>query len=334
MAYTDKEIWKQIPLPKGSTTRNYAVSSHGRLASFDKDINDRLVLKMHDHEGYRVSTTRVAGKSKALFPHQLMGALFLKKHNPKCKFVIHLDYDKANNHISNLKWATPKELAEHTKKSPIVLKSIKHRIYTGNTAKKLNEKKVIQLKKEIWNPDRKLTLKQLANKYGIAEMNLYRIKVGEMWFHVHVDGEPMHDRYKTHLKNIEYHEKLNAKEQVQKDKKETVKLAKLKKSAEKRKKLDAEKKQRLLERIAKAKQKEKARKETDIRVAKRNALTEKRKQETAKKQATFVKKQIELAKKKLNPKNKKKASTDSANKGKKAGKKNKKEKKNKKNKKK
>lgn len=257
MAKTDKEIWKQIPFPKGSTTRNYAVSSHGRIASFDKDINDRLVLSMHDHEGYTVCTTRVSGKSRALFPHQLMGALFLKKHNPKCKYVIHLDYDKTNNHISNLKWATPKELAEHTKKSPHVIKSIKHRVYNGYTAKKLNEKKVTQLKKELWNPDRKITLKKLAAKYDIAEMNLYRIKSGEMWYHVHVDGEPMHDKYRTHLKNVEYHEKLKAKEDVLRKKKEAEKANKSKKAAEK-KKQESDKKKReafIKKQIAAAKKK-------------------------------------------------------------------------------
>lgn len=242
MAYTDKETWKQIPLPKGSTRKNYAASTHGRLASFETNINDKLVLKTHDHEGYPVASIRVSDKTKALFPHQLIGALFLKKTSPKHKFVIHLDYNKKNNHISNLKWATPKELTEHSKKSPIVLKAIKHRIYSGNTAKKLDEKKVTQLKKELWNPKRKMTMKQLAAKYDIAEMNLYRIKVGEMWFHVHVEGEPIHDRYKTHLKNIEYHEKLNAKLKAEKDKKTTVRAAKTKVVAEKRKKLEAAKK--------------------------------------------------------------------------------------------
>lgn len=237
MAKTDKEIWKQIPFPKGSTTKNYAISSHGRIASYEKDINDRLVLSMHNHEGYTVCTTRVSGKSRALFPHQLMGALFLKKHNPKCKYVIHLDHDKANNHLSNLKWATPKELAEHTKKSPRVLNSIKHRVYSGHTAKKLNEKKVTQLKKELWDPKRKLTLKQIAAKYDIAEMNLYRIKSGEMWYHVHVEGEPIHEKYKTHLKNVEYHAKLKAKEEAAQKKKVAEKEAK-------RKKLESDKKKR------------------------------------------------------------------------------------------
>lgn len=221
MANKDKEIWKQIPLPKGSTNKNYAVSNHGRLASFDKDINDRYVLKMHNHEGYLVSTIKVGEKSKALFPHQLIGITFLKKSNPKHKFVIHLDHDKKNNHISNLKWVTAKELAEHSKKSPHVLEAIKRRVYTGSHAKKLDEKKVTQLKKEIWNPKRKATMKQLAEKYGIAEMNLYRIKSGELWYHIHIDGEPITENYKKHLKNLEYHKKQAAKTETKK--KQTLK---------------------------------------------------------------------------------------------------------------
>lgn len=240
MANKDKEIWKQIPLPKGSTQKNYAVSNHGHLASFDKDINERYVLKTHDHEGYSVSTIKVGEKSKALFPHQLIGLTFLKKSSPKQKFVIHLDYDKKNNHISNLKWATPKELSEHSKKSPYVLEAIKRRVYTGSHAKKLDEKKVIQLKKEIWNPKRKATMKQLAEKFGIAEMNLYRIKSGELWYHVHVDGEPVTENYKNHLKNIEYHKKQAAKTEIADKKKEVAKKKQadfIKKKLEEAKKL-------------------------------------------------------------------------------------------------
>lgn len=211
MASNDKELWKQIPLPKGSTTRNYAVSTHGRLASFDDNINDRLVLKLHNSSGFPRIGVNINGKSKAIFPHHAIGAVFLKKHNPKCRYVIHLDHNKENNHISNLKWATAKEQIEHNKKSPHVLKAIKNKVYTGSTAKKLDEKKVIALKKEIWNPKRKLTMKQLAEKYGIAEMNLYRIKSGELWFHVHVEGEPVHAKYKQQLKNIELKEKADKK---------------------------------------------------------------------------------------------------------------------------
>lgn len=211
MAANDKEIWKPVTHIKGKTSKKYAVSSKGRLASYDKNIEDRYVLKQHLNGGFPMATIHVEGKSKALFSHQAIGASFLKKHSPKCKFVIHLDYNKANNDISNLKWATKDEQVEHSKKSPYVLQAAARKVYTGATARKLDEKKVIALKKEIWNPKRKASLKQIAAKYGIAEMNLYRIKNGELWFHVHIEGEPIFPKYKAQLKNIEFHEKVAAK---------------------------------------------------------------------------------------------------------------------------
>ena len=211
MAANDKEIWKPVTHIKGKTSKKYAVSSKGRLASYDKNIEDRYVLKQHLNGGFPMATIHLVGKSKALFSHQAIGASFLKKHSPKCKFVIHLDHNKANNDISNLKWATKDEQVEHSKKSPYVLQAAARKVYTGATARKLDEKKVIALKKEIWNPKRKASLKQIAAKYGIAEMNLYRIKNGELWFHVHIEGEPIFPKYKAQLKNIEFHEKVAAK---------------------------------------------------------------------------------------------------------------------------
>ena len=237
MASNDKEIWKQVTHLKGKTSKKYAVSSKGRLASYDKNIEDRFVLKTHLNGGFPMATIHAEGRSKALFVHQAIGGTFLKKHSPKCKFVIHLDYDKANNDLSNLKWATKDEQIEHSKTSPYVLEAAARKVYTGATARKLDEKKVIALKKEIWNPKRKASLKQIAAKYGIAEMNLYRIKNGELWFHVHIEGEPIFPKYKAQLKNIEFHEKVAAKAKVISDKKKAVanKIVVTKKAASKKK---------------------------------------------------------------------------------------------------
>lgn len=211
MANQSKEIWKQIASLKGKTTRNYAVSNQGRLASYDKDLKDKLLLKPHLNGGFPLISLNSKGKSKALFVHNAVAETFLKKRNAKCDHVIHLDHNKANNEAANLKWVTQQEQIEHNKKSPLVREAIARKVHSGATAKKLNEKKVLQLKKELWDPKRKLTFKKLAEKYGIAEMNLYRIKSGEMWFHVHVEGEPMFTKYKEQLKNIELRNKKEAK---------------------------------------------------------------------------------------------------------------------------
>ena len=46
---------------------------------------------------------------------------------------------------------------------------------------KLNATQVKTIKDIINNPKRKLTYKQLAAKYKVSEMTLYRIKSGENW---------------------------------------------------------------------------------------------------------------------------------------------------------
>ncbi len=250
MTTSIKEIWKQIPFPKGNLIKKYAISTKGRIASYEKDINDLFILKTSKTEGYDSITLRQNGKSSAVFIHKAMAMAFIKKNSLKHKIVLHLDFDKTNNDLSNLKWATPKEAANHVKNSPNVLNAIKYKVHTTSMAKKLDEKKVIALKKEIWNPKRKITLSKLAAKYGIADMNLYRIKNGLFWFHVHVEGEPIFPKYAQQLKNIEYHAKKNAKLEVAKAK---IDAAKAKIKAEKNKKrakLVAEKLKAKKERLA------------------------------------------------------------------------------------
>ena len=290
MAANDKEIWKQVTHLKASTSKKYAVSNKARLASYDNKIDERYILKQHLNGGFPMVTIHVSDKTKALFTHHAVAYGFIKKPSPKHKYVLHLDYNKANNDPSNLKWATRAEQIEHSKKSPYVLAAAAHKIYTGATSKKLNEKKVIQLKNEIWNPKRKLTFKQLAAKYGIAEMNLYRIKNGELWFHVHVEGEPIFEKYKEQLKNIEFHNKNQAKEKAAIDKIKAQKVAAQKLKAEKLKKSELAKKARLELSLKNKKRKALERIATDKRTAERIKLTDKRKKDEAKKKETGKKK--------------------------------------------
>ena len=88
-----------------------------------------------------------------------------------------------------------------------ILAREKKAITKSTHSKVLNEKSVASLKKMIWDPKRKLSFKQLAEKYGVSEMQIYRIKTGEFWYHVKVDNEPLHAKYKQNLKNISYQEK-------------------------------------------------------------------------------------------------------------------------------
>ena len=78
MAANDKEIWKPVTHMKGTTNKKYLISSHGRLASYDTDINDKYILKLHLNGGFPMSTIHIDGKSKALFAHHALGYSFFR----------------------------------------------------------------------------------------------------------------------------------------------------------------------------------------------------------------------------------------------------------------
>lgn len=234
---SSKETWKPIALKRGKgAIQNYAVSSLGRIASYTDSISDHRVLRMSDNSGFLQVNTRSEGRSKAILVHRAVADAFLKKPSSKHSFVLHLDYDKKNNQLSNLKWATQREQVEHIKKSPHVILAKKKRMVVGHHSKTLDAKKVQKMKEMIWDPKRKKTLSQIARQFGVSEMNVYRIKAGEFWYHIHVEHEPMHAKYKEYLKNAEYHEKVKQKAEKEKEKKQANLKAKAKPADKKDKK--------------------------------------------------------------------------------------------------
>ncbi len=290
MTSTVKEIWKQIPYVKGVSKKNYAVSNQGRIASYVGNINDLTILKPKLYDGMYRYNLRHNGKVLGLFPSVAVATVFIKKPNSKCIKIIHLNYDKTNNDISNLKWVTSEEYFAHRAKNTHSTAALLSKVAVKNMSKKLDEKKVIQLKKEIWNPKRKLSLKQLADKFGIAEMNLYRIKSGVFWYHIRVDGEPLHDSYKLYLKNLELYNKQLAKDEAQKAKEVAEKNLKKRKAEERRKRLAIEKKARQVASLKRKKEKAIERIAIEKRKAERVKLAKKRLLEKPKKAKTVAKK--------------------------------------------
>ena len=79
-----------------------------------------------------------------------------------------------------MKWATQEEVADHQQGSPLKI-AYKKRQANRTIGLKLTAVQVKAIKDIIKNPKRKLTYKQLATKYKVSEMTLYRIKSGENW---------------------------------------------------------------------------------------------------------------------------------------------------------
>jgi hypothetical protein len=72
------------------------------------------------------------------------------------------------------------EVGTHQQNSPQKI-AYKKRQANKTEGLKLNVIKVKAIKEAINNPKRKLTYKQMAEKYDVSEMTLYRIKSGENW---------------------------------------------------------------------------------------------------------------------------------------------------------
>ena len=179
------EVWKQLQFDGYKNLRNkYAVSSLGRAASYKEAVNeDGKILNGSLTSGYRTLNLHLDDGNGTIYLHREIAKLFCKKSSPKCKYVIHINHKKNDNNYSNLKWATLPEMSTHQQNSPN--KKAYKKMQSGKTeGLKLNAAKVKTIKEYISNPKRKLTYKQMAAKYNVSEMTLYRIKSGENWGHV------------------------------------------------------------------------------------------------------------------------------------------------------
>ena len=74
-------------------------------------------------------------------------------------------------------------MIEHQQGSPAKI-AYKKKQATREIGLKLTASKVKKIKELLNNKNRRLTIKQLADKYEVSEMTMYRIKSGENWARV------------------------------------------------------------------------------------------------------------------------------------------------------
>ena len=176
------EEWKPLQFSGWKHLRKkYALSSQGRIASYSDDIHkDGKLLEGSLTTGYKTLNLHRPGNNGTLYIHREIARLFLKKTSTKHKYVIHLNHNKLDNSTKNLRWATLDEMIDHQQNSPakIAYKKVQANRKTGL---KLNADQVKGIKKVLGNKNRNVTIKQLAEKYGVSEMTMYRIKSGENW---------------------------------------------------------------------------------------------------------------------------------------------------------
>lgn len=173
------EKWKQIEFDADiSEHEKFKISTYGRLINC-KGVKEVLVKEsfINGYQNLRLKQ-KINGKLTSRYVHKLVAEHFLEKKDGVC--VIHLNYDKTDNKLENLRWATKKERDVHHLNNP----AYKNKVGKHPTNAKLTETRVMLLKRKLNDPNRRTRLKIIAKQFGISEMQLHRIKTGENWGYV------------------------------------------------------------------------------------------------------------------------------------------------------
>ncbi|WP_158837650.1 HNH endonuclease [Polaribacter sp. L3A8] len=176
-----KEEWKDVKFDeKISDVKKFKISNHGRVL-YMKDDKEFLRKKSFIN-GYETISVKqlVNNKHTSRYVHKLVAQHFLEKENEEQVFVLHINYDKTDNTLGNLKWATKREKELHQFKNPVFIESKKNK----KTNYKLTEGKVKIIKKQLKNKRTRITM--IAKRFGVSDMQIHRIKTGENWGHVEI----------------------------------------------------------------------------------------------------------------------------------------------------
>lgn len=171
----------------------YAVSNYGRLISFTHTFDDGRLVKGSMTNGYRIWRYKIKDGDKYLHRHKffyrMVAEAFLPTTMPEQTYILHKDFNIANDNLENLCWSTKEEMYAHQQLSPKVIDA-KKKLAISNREReghKLTSTQVMLIKKQLANPNRKTRMKMIAKQFGISEMQLYRIKSGENWGHIKID---------------------------------------------------------------------------------------------------------------------------------------------------
>ena len=161
-----KEIWKTIPGFEGL----YEVSTQGRVRSLDKYVNSRwgckrlikgqIIKPIEHYNGYLFVSLYYQRKQIIKSVHRIVAETFIS--NPDNKPCIdHINTNRQDNRIVNLRWCTPKENEANE------LTKAKH--INGNNAKKVNQLTLDGELVRVWLSGREITRELGFDNRGISD---------------------------------------------------------------------------------------------------------------------------------------------------------------------
>lgn len=184
-----QEEWRDIKGYEGS----YQVSSLGKIKGLDRTIKTKggtrrvfeRIKSTHVMKiGYVGVNLSLNGKTKLHYVHRVIAQAFIPNPDDKAQ-VNHKDFDRQNNSILNLEWATQAENSLHawTKKERVVSdvcacigEDKPNSVLTNDQAKE-----IVRLLHAGLGP------KEIAEKLNINAMAIYKISQGENWKHLGLD---------------------------------------------------------------------------------------------------------------------------------------------------
>jgi hypothetical protein len=110
------EEWRELTF-KNKYTVKYALSNYGRVVSYSQNIKEGRLIKPTVVKGFLVFKRylKVNGKRivDSFFIHKKVAELFLPAKTDDQTFVLHLNFVKNDNRLSNLRWANKEEMEAH-----------------------------------------------------------------------------------------------------------------------------------------------------------------------------------------------------------------------------
>jgi hypothetical protein len=163
-------------------SNNYAVSNYGRVATFQKSLEEDGHLYRGTRErGFPMVKPKRDGKVQASLVHRLVAKYFIDPPKTKAhNYILHLDHDKLNNHHSNLAWATRSEMMTHKLTDP-TYKRLTDRRHIPVRGHNLTEEKVEEIKAMLANTKENYAIRYIARHFSVSDAQIMRIKLGEDW---------------------------------------------------------------------------------------------------------------------------------------------------------
>src|SRR6266853_893961 len=171
------EIWVAIPNYEGA----YEVSNLGRVKSLQRMVNNsnpntmrsiRTKILSTKGKKYKMVSLSIPNKRRRAFCVHELVLLVFSGPRPEGYEGRHLDGNRDNNHISNLKWGTPKENCDDRLRHGRMARGSK------NGMSKLTAKQILEIKHLI---DRGIPLNKIAERFGISSPHISDIKNGKRW---------------------------------------------------------------------------------------------------------------------------------------------------------